>query len=143
MKSDELMAKIEEKRKNRNHVESVAQTLDFIVDSVCSSISSKKRRASSINRIMKMIWYFFKASSCLSVELSTKHEIRTPSFNDQMNILISHLSDDEDTRQVRLLIKNRYEQLMSIVDNKIKTILLEHQSNYLFLHPINNMPNWS
>jgi hypothetical protein len=47
-----------------------------------------------------------------------------------MNILITHLCDDEDTRQVRLSIQNRYEQLMSIVDNKIQAILLEHQSNF-------------
>jgi len=45
-----------------------------------------------------------------------------------MNILISHLCDDEDTRQVRLSIQNRYEQLMSTVDNKIQAILLEHQT---------------
>jgi hypothetical protein len=45
-----------------------------------------------------------------------------------MNILITHLCDDEDTRQIRLSIQNRYEHLMSIVDNKIQTILLEHQS---------------
>jgi hypothetical protein len=49
-----------------------------------------------------------------------------------MNILISHLCDDEDTRQVRLSIQNRYEQLMSTVDNKIQAILLEHQSNCFF-----------
>lgn len=48
-----------------------------------------------------------------------------------MNILITHLCDDEDTRQVRLSIKNRYDQLMSTVDNKIQTILLEHQSKFL------------
>jgi hypothetical protein len=47
-----------------------------------------------------------------------------------MNILITHLCDDEDTRQIRLSIQNRYEQLMSIVDNKIQTILLEHQSKF-------------
>ncbi len=47
-----------------------------------------------------------------------------------MNVLISHLCDDEDTRQIRLSIQNRYEQLMSIVDNKIQTILLEHQSKF-------------
>jgi hypothetical protein len=45
-----------------------------------------------------------------------------------MNILISHLCDDDDTRKIRLSIQNRYEQLMSIVDNKIQAILLEHQS---------------
>ncbi len=49
-----------------------------------------------------------------------------------MNLLITHLCDDEETRQVRLSIQNRYEQLMSIVDNKIQAILQEHQSNYAF-----------
>jgi hypothetical protein len=47
-----------------------------------------------------------------------------------MNILISHLCDDEDTREVRLSIQNRYEQLLSTVDNKIQAILLEHQSKF-------------
>jgi len=76
--------------------------------------------------------FFVKASSCLSIELTTQNETKTTLLNDQMNILISHLCDDEDTRQVRLSIQNRYEQLMSTVDNKIQTILLEHQSNFLF-----------
>ncbi|CAF1257588.1 unnamed protein product [Rotaria sp. Silwood1] len=107
IKSDELMAKIEEREKNRKYFECIAQTVNHIVDSVCSSIST---------------------SSCLSIELITKSEIKTNLFNDQMNILISHLSDDDDTRKIRLLIQNRYEQLMSTVDNKIQTILLEHQT---------------
>ncbi|CAF1188138.1 unnamed protein product [Rotaria sordida] len=107
IKSDQLMAKIEERKKNRKYFECIAQSINHIVDSVCSSIST---------------------SSCLSIELTTKNETKINSFNDQMNILISHLSDDDDTRQVRLLIQNRYEQLMSIVDNKIQTILLEHQT---------------
>jgi hypothetical protein len=47
-----------------------------------------------------------------------------------MNILITHLCDDDDTRQIRLSIQNRYEQLMSTLDNKIQIILLEHQSNF-------------
>jgi len=55
-----------------------------------------------------------------------------------MNILISHLSDDEDTRQIRLSIQNRYEQLMSTVDNKIQAILLEHQSNIPSFEIINS-----
>ncbi|CAF4394421.1 unnamed protein product, partial [Rotaria sp. Silwood2] len=107
IKSDELMAKIEERDKNRKYFESIAQTINHIVDSVCSSIST---------------------SSCLSIELTPKNDIKTNSFSDQMNILIFHLSDDDDTRQVRLLIQNRYEQLMSNVDNKIQTILHEHQT---------------
>lgn len=73
--------------------------------------------------------FFFKASSCLSIELTLENETKTAPLNDQMNILITHLCDDEDTRQVRLSIQNRYEQLMSTVDNKIQTILFEHQSN--------------
>jgi len=107
VKSNQLMAKIEERKKNRQYLESIAQTIDHIVDSVCSSIST---------------------SSCLSIELTTKNETKTSLLNDQMNILISHLCDDEDTRQVRLSIQNRYEQLMSTVDNKIQAILLEHQT---------------
>jgi len=55
-----------------------------------------------------------------------------------MNILISHLSDDEDTRQIRLSIQNRYEQLMSTVDNKIQAILLEHQSKIPSFEIINS-----
>jgi hypothetical protein len=49
-----------------------------------------------------------------------------------MNILISHLCDDEDTREVRLSIQNRYENLLSTVDNKIQSILVEHQSKFFF-----------
>ena len=41
IKSDELMAKIEERQKNRQYFECIAQTVDHIVDSVCSSITSK------------------------------------------------------------------------------------------------------
>ncbi len=35
------MAKVEERQKNRQYFECIAQTVDHIVDSVCSSISSK------------------------------------------------------------------------------------------------------
>jgi membrane-anchored protein YejM (alkaline phosphatase superfamily) len=101
------MAKIEERQKNRQYFECIAHTIDHIVDSVCSSIST---------------------SSCLCIELTTKNETQTILLNDQMNILITHLCDDEDTQQVRSSIQNRYEQLMSIVDSKIQTILLEHQT---------------
>ncbi len=80
----------------------------------------------------KFVCFFSKDSSSLCIELTTKNEPKTSSFNDQINILISHLCDDEDTRQVRLSIQNRYEQLMSTVDNKIQAILLEHQSNCFF-----------
>jgi len=41
IKSDQLMAKIEERRKARENFECISQTIDHIVDSVCSSISSK------------------------------------------------------------------------------------------------------
>ncbi len=41
VKSDQLMAKTEERKINRQDFESVAQTIDNIVDSVCSSLSSK------------------------------------------------------------------------------------------------------
>ncbi len=41
IKSDQLMAKIEERQKNRQYFECIAHTIDHIVDSVCSSISSK------------------------------------------------------------------------------------------------------
>jgi hypothetical protein len=79
-----------------------------------------------------------KASSCLCIELPRKIDAQPRLFNDQMNILISHLSDDEDTRQIRLSIQNRYEQLMSTVDNKIQAILLEHQSNISSFEIINS-----
>ncbi len=76
--------------------------------------------------------FFFKVSSCLCIELTTQNQPKTHSLNDQMNILITHLCDDEDTQQVRSSIQNRYEQLMSIVDSKIQTILLEHQSKFFY-----------
>ncbi|CAF1312835.1 unnamed protein product [Adineta steineri] len=107
IQSDELMTKIERRQNNRQNLECISQTIDHIVDSVCSSLST---------------------SSCLCIELTTKTPPKNHSLNDQMNILITHLCDDEDTRQIRLSIQNRYEQLMSIVDNKIQTILLEHQT---------------
>jgi len=76
--------------------------------------------------------FFSKVSSCLCIELTTQNQPKIHSLNDQMNILITHLCDDEDTRQVRSSIQNRYEQLMSIVDSKIQTILMEHQSKFFY-----------
>jgi hypothetical protein len=74
------------------------------------------------------MFFICKASSCLCIDLPRETEEKPRIFNDQMNILISHLCDDDDTRKIRLSIQNRYEQLMSTVDNKIQAILLEHQS---------------
>ncbi|CAF1225896.1 unnamed protein product [Rotaria magnacalcarata] len=108
IKSDELMAKIEERENKKLYLESIAETINHILDSVCSSISS--------------------SSCCLSIELIGTSPIKTNKLNDQMNIFICHLSDDEQTRQIRLLIQNRYEHLMSLVDNKIQNILIEHQN---------------
>ena len=71
-----------------------------------------------------------EVSTCLCIELSLETEVKTNLFADQMNIFICHLCDDEETRQIRLSIQNRYEQLMSIVDNKIQDILREHQSKF-------------
>lgn len=132
MKSDQIMAKTEERRKNREFFESIAYTIDHIVDSVCSSISSRFKKQNNGSFIKKKNILIVQDSSCLSIEL-TKPERKSSVLTDQMNILISHLCDDDDTRQVRLSIQNRYEQLMSNVDNKIQTILLEHQCNYLLL----------
>ncbi|CAF3628281.1 unnamed protein product [Rotaria socialis] len=107
IKSDELMAKIQERENKKIYLESIAETINHILDSVCSSISS---------------------SSCLSIELIATSPIKTNKLNDQMNIFLCHLSDDEQTRQIRFLIQNRYEHLMSLVDNKIQNILIEHQN---------------
>lgn len=41
IKSDELIVKIERRIKNREYFQSIAYTIDDILDSVCSSISSK------------------------------------------------------------------------------------------------------
>jgi hypothetical protein len=43
IKSDQLMAKIEERQINRQYFECIAQTIDHVVDSVCSSITSKSK----------------------------------------------------------------------------------------------------
>ncbi|CAF4534633.1 unnamed protein product [Rotaria socialis] len=101
------MAKIQERENKKIYLKSIAETINHILDSVCSSISS---------------------SSCLSIELIATSPIKTNKLNDQMNIFLCHLSDDEQTRQIRFLIQNRYEHLMSLVDNKIQNILIEHQN---------------
>lgn len=49
-----------------------------------------------------------------------------------MNFLILNLSDDEQTKQIRLLIKSDYENLLSFIEKKIQTILNEHQSNFFY-----------
>jgi hypothetical protein len=41
VQSDQLMAKIEEREKNRQYFQCIAHTINDIVDSVCSSTSSK------------------------------------------------------------------------------------------------------
>lgn len=41
VKSDQLMAKIEERQKNREYFECIDHTINNIVDSVCLSMSSK------------------------------------------------------------------------------------------------------
>ena len=51
-----------------------------------------------------------------------------------MNLLICHLSDDDETRQIRLTIQNRYEQFLSTVEKEIQTILHEHQSKCDIAH---------
>lgn len=48
-----------------------------------------------------------------------------------MNLFICHLSDDDQTKQIRLVLQNRYERLMSTVNQNIQTILQEHQSKFL------------
>lgn len=62
------------------------------------------------------------------MELSSENEIKSRSLNDEMNLFICHLSDDDETRRIRLSIQNRYEQLLSTVEKQIQTILQEHQS---------------
>ena len=49
-----------------------------------------------------------------------------------MNLFICHLSDDDQTKQIRLSLQNRYERLMSTVNQNIQTILQEHQSKFPF-----------
>lgn len=44
IQSDQLMAKIEERKKNQEFYQCVAHTINDIVDSVCSSTSSKKEK---------------------------------------------------------------------------------------------------
>jgi len=44
VKSDQLMTKIEERQKNRQYFECIAYTIEDIVDSVCSSMSSKYQK---------------------------------------------------------------------------------------------------
>jgi hypothetical protein len=48
IKSDQLMAKIEERQINRQYFECIAQTIDYVVDSVCSSITSKSKTITHI-----------------------------------------------------------------------------------------------
>lgn len=107
IQSDQLANQIEERRENRTFYETVANTIDGLVDSVCSSLSS---------------------SSCLSIELTDSNPSKSTGFNDEIDVLISHLCDDDQTRQVRRTIQNRYDRLMSTIDNKIQSILLEHQN---------------
>lgn len=47
VKSDQLMTKIEERHNNRQEFECVARTIEHMVDSVSSSISSKLQNNSS------------------------------------------------------------------------------------------------
>lgn len=107
IQSDRLTVQIEERKENREFYETVANTIDEIVDSVCSTGES---------------------SSCLSIELSNEKPLKSNRFNDEIDVLISHLCDDDQTRQVRSTIQNRYERFMSTIDKKIKAILLEHQN---------------
>lgn len=123
IKSDQLMAKIEERKNNRQFYECVAHTINDLVDSICSSTSSRKR---NVNRMENE--RISSDSSCLSLELTCENEKQSCSLNDQMNLLICHLSDDDQTRQIRLSIQNRYEQFLSTVEKQIQTILQEHQS---------------
>ncbi|CAF0918975.1 unnamed protein product [Adineta ricciae] len=108
IQSDEIERKTQARQKDRQELECIYQTIDQIVDSACSSTTA--------------------SSSCLFIELKTKSEPKLKPLSDQMDILITHLCDDHQTRQARLTIQSRYEQLMSTVDNKIQTILREHQS---------------
>jgi len=66
----------------------------------------------------------------LSIELTDSNPSKSTGFNDEIDVLISHLCDDDQTRQVRRTIQNRYDRLMSTIDNKIQSILLEHQSKF-------------
>lgn len=111
IQSDRLTVQIEERKENREFYETVANTIDEIVDSVCSTGES---------------------SSCLSIELSNEKPLKSNRFNDEIDVLISHLCDDDQTRQVRSTIQNRYERFMSTIDKKIQAILLEHQSTSFF-----------
>lgn len=73
--------------------------------------------------------FAFEDSSCLTIELtSCSNERKSSLLNDQMNLLICHLSDDDQTKQIRSTLRNRYERLMSTVNQNIQTILQEHQS---------------
>jgi len=117
IQSDQLEVKIEQRRQNLVFFDSVALTLSHLVDCVCTLTSAC-------------------SSSCVYIDLSmttTSQIITAPTTStviktDQFDVLISHLCDDEDTRQVRNSIQNRYDKLLSIVDNRIQTIIQEHQN---------------
>ena len=104
IQSDQLMRKIDQRRINREHFQTIAHTINDIIDDVCQD-----------------------SSSCQSIQLRNDRRI-SRSISDSIEVLIHHLCDDRETREIRQMIEHRYQQLIDNVDQKIQRILNEHQS---------------
>ena len=132
MQSDRWTRKIDERKKKREHFRTVAQTIDELIDDVCQST-----RGEGLSSIFSSRTFGSLVSSSLSIDVSrttrSDQEGDTPCLSDSMEILINHLCDDQETREIRSSIENRYRQLINEVDDKLEKILSEHQSNTSFV----------